>query len=420
MMEEISISVIVPVYNVEKYLEECIQSIQKQNFEKLEIICVEDCSTDNSLAVLQECAAKDERITILQNEENMGLSCARNRGMETAKGKYLMFVDSDDMLAENALQELYQYAESQNVNGVLFDVNALIEGEVARERYENTEVFAEDDMEERIYHQEELLKIFSDKHNWKMEAWRYFWKREALMESGICFYPGLIHEDNLFSFYAWMEIDQVAYLKKKYYIYRKRDNSIVFSMNYRRVESLFLIFNEIVQYWKKHHFDEMVDEAIRIYLDTIYRQFQQKKRYFNNYEQLSLGHPADGFLFEKFWNQREATFKYAVLNDEKVQRLKTASKVIVYGAGNVGGEAIELLEQLQIHITAIAVTSLKNNSTTIKGYVIRNICDLAGWKDEAIVLIAAVKRHHESIKAELDKYGFENVITFDCEEREIK
>ena len=104
--QDICVSVIIPVYNVENYLKACLQSVQKQNIEEIEIICVEDCSTDGSLEVLEACAQEDKRIVILKNEKNEGLSYSRNRGMLAARGSYLMYVDSDDLLAENALIEL--------------------------------------------------------------------------------------------------------------------------------------------------------------------------------------------------------------------------------------------------------------------------------------------------------------------------
>lgn len=103
------VSVIIPVYNVEKYLRQCLDSVINQTLTDIEIICVDDGSTDSSLAILEEYASKDDRIKILK-QQNAGAGVARNTGLTIAKGEYLYFFDSDDFLELNALEKLYQQA----------------------------------------------------------------------------------------------------------------------------------------------------------------------------------------------------------------------------------------------------------------------------------------------------------------------
>ena len=100
------ISVIIPVYNVEKYIEDCLNSILVQTLKDFEIICIDDCSTDNSLQIIETYTHKDKRIKILKNKKNEGPSYTRNIGIEMAQGEYIYFLDSDDMIEKNALQEL--------------------------------------------------------------------------------------------------------------------------------------------------------------------------------------------------------------------------------------------------------------------------------------------------------------------------
>ena len=104
------ISVIIPVYNCEEYLPVCINSVLKQSFSDLEIICINDCSTDSSLEVLKYFAKLDSRIKILENPENKGLSYTRNKGIKYAKGDYVFFLDSDDWISPNTFKELYENA----------------------------------------------------------------------------------------------------------------------------------------------------------------------------------------------------------------------------------------------------------------------------------------------------------------------
>lgn len=113
------VSIIIPIFNVEDYLVECLDSVINQTFRNMEIICIDDVSTDNSLNILREYALKDSRIIILQNEHNGGLSYTRNVGLEKASGDYVLFVDSDDRIDENLILSVIEKAD--NVDMVCFD-----------------------------------------------------------------------------------------------------------------------------------------------------------------------------------------------------------------------------------------------------------------------------------------------------------
>ena len=109
MAADIKISVIIPVYNAEKYLRECLDSVIEQTLQEIEIICVDDGSTDNSLAILKEYTQKDERLKIIE-QANRGAGAARNLGMAVALGEYLAFLDADDLYYPQALAQAYSVA----------------------------------------------------------------------------------------------------------------------------------------------------------------------------------------------------------------------------------------------------------------------------------------------------------------------
>ena len=116
------VSVIIPVYNTEKYLRKCLESVINQTLKDIEIICINDCSTDDSLKILND--IKDERLKILNLPQNSGVSFARNRGIDEAKGEYISFVDSDDFIAPDFLEKLYnksQGADAVKGNIYLYD-----------------------------------------------------------------------------------------------------------------------------------------------------------------------------------------------------------------------------------------------------------------------------------------------------------
>ena len=107
----IKISVIVPVYNVEDYLKECLDSIINQTLKEIEILCIDDCGTDNSIDILREYSKKDNRIKIISHKENKGLGPARNTGINEAKGEYISFIDSDDFISKDYYENLYNTAK---------------------------------------------------------------------------------------------------------------------------------------------------------------------------------------------------------------------------------------------------------------------------------------------------------------------
>lgn len=120
-MNNIKISVIVPVYNTEKYLRRCLDSIINQNFREIEIIIVNDCSTDNSLKIINDYIKQDDRIILINKEKNKGLSAARNSGIGIARGEYIAHIDSDDWIEQNYFKDMYEYAIKNEAEIVISD-----------------------------------------------------------------------------------------------------------------------------------------------------------------------------------------------------------------------------------------------------------------------------------------------------------
>lgn len=110
-----SVSKIVPVYNVEEYLDDCLISLMSQTYENIQIFCIDDCSEDSSLEILEYYQKLDNRIKIIKNRINSGLSVSRNKGINVATGKYLMFVDSDDWLDKQSIEKLVYCAEKMKL-----------------------------------------------------------------------------------------------------------------------------------------------------------------------------------------------------------------------------------------------------------------------------------------------------------------
>lgn len=128
-----TISIIVPVYNTQSYLEKCIESLMNQTFRDIEIICIDDCSSDNSKKILEQMSAKDKRVKVIYHEQNQGTLQARKHGVNRATGKYIMFVDSDDQLELHACENLYEHMCNENVDMIQFGTNLVTSSNVSEE-----------------------------------------------------------------------------------------------------------------------------------------------------------------------------------------------------------------------------------------------------------------------------------------------
>jgi glycosyltransferase EpsH len=211
------ISIIVPVYNVEKYLPKCLDSIINQTFTDFECICINDGSPDNSLTILQEYASKDNRIKII-NQENKGLPYVRNIGLEAVGCPYVAFVDSDDWLDKNYLQILYKTIEETNSDVVACNYEKY---------YEKENKFVSDILpQERKFCVQDKLSSKIEKAYAQPTVWNKIIKTKLLKDNDIKFFEGRANEDSPFISQIFLYSNKVVYVEKPLYFYRIRENSI--------------------------------------------------------------------------------------------------------------------------------------------------------------------------------------------------
>ncbi len=203
------ISVIVPVYNVEPYLPQCLDSLIEQTFKDIEIICVNDGSTDGSLNILNHYAAKDSRIKVI-DKPNGGVSSARNSGLDAAQGEYISFVDSDDWLKRNAYEEIIMSAK-KHVDMVIFGYYEFLEGNL-------TETGAK-----KVLKQFEQEKIPFEKLvlNFCNSIWDKIYRRDFLQKNHLRFQEHLIiAEDGFFNLQCVFNRPTIQTIGQSYYCYR--------------------------------------------------------------------------------------------------------------------------------------------------------------------------------------------------------
>lgn len=207
------ITIVVPVYNVESYLKECIDSICAQSYQNLEIILVDDGSTDSSGSICDAYARKDARITVI-HQQNKGLSEARNSGMRKAGGTYLMFVDSDDVVAVHLVEHLAELCHK--IPAQIAVCNFLY--------YNGNHKKTENSAETNIMEQEEALRELCRDRKIKNFAWGKLYER-SLFE-GIAFPAGQLFEDINTTYKVFLKSDRVVYSSMIGYYYRVRPGAI--------------------------------------------------------------------------------------------------------------------------------------------------------------------------------------------------
>ena len=233
------ISVIIPVYNVEKYLPKCLDSICNQSFRDIEIICVNDGSSDNSLDILNDYALTDSRIKII-DQENQGLGASRNNGLEHAKGNYVYFIDSDDYLDLTALEKLHDNAISNDSDIVLFKFQTFDDNDNVHNRgveFRIDEIFGDID-----YGSFSFTYVDVKKHvlNTAFSACLKLYKKDFLDSHNFTFPENLSFEDIPFHVKVMIEASRISFLNESLYYYRSNPTSILNSS-----ANAFDIFEEI-------------------------------------------------------------------------------------------------------------------------------------------------------------------------------
>ncbi|MDR2007592.1 MAG: glycosyltransferase [Alphaproteobacteria bacterium] len=218
---KIKVSLVVPFYNMELYLDDCIKSLINQDMSDMEIILVDDASPDGSLAIAQKYAAKDNRIKIIRHEVNKHIGGARNTGLANANGEYILFIDSDDYLIDdsNIISNLYKQANGNNTDLVIFDYKRDIEGKLS---YISSPKLISD---KYSFNSSSSIANFLLNHYTFNAVWACFYKRDFLQKHNFTFTENNPIDDKVNP--LWMlKTESVIYLPKAYYVWRYREGSV--------------------------------------------------------------------------------------------------------------------------------------------------------------------------------------------------
>ena len=235
----IRISIIIPVFNVENYIERCLLSVLQQDYEGIELIIVDDCSPDKSMSIAEN-LLKNSRFTVkfITHKQNSGLSAARNSGIRNASGNYLYFLDSDDELySANAISTLVRIVNTTHADCVIGNYQ---------------QIKREIDYISKRYSQEKLLKGYRDiTHAFAagdipIMAWNKLISKDFLLENELFFKEGLVNEDELWTFRLILDANSIALTGTPTYRYYVREGSIMTDKILVRLESAVEIYSEMV------------------------------------------------------------------------------------------------------------------------------------------------------------------------------
>lgn len=406
---DIKISVIIPVYNAEQYLYECMDSIVKQTLKEIEIIAVNDGSTDASLSILNQYARKYDNIAILI-QKNQGPGSARNNGIRHAKGKYLIFIDPDDFYPTNdCLEALYRAAEENNA--------LICGGIIMRNRFGiRTKMEAAGRSSSEKYHLNKMVKVrdYPDAYSYQ----RYLFKADLIKENNIYFPDYRRFQDPPFAVKAMTCAGEFYELDKEVYDYRighkevnySLENSIGVLCGVRDVLKIAQEYDWIKLYENRF---KNIDKSYMIPFykysycgnrevdDTIEEINEIVKKWIGNEESLIV-------TKEKVQKTREHCQKERKMI---IETLRNDGKKIIYGDGQEARKFLEWYQSELNNVIGIAVTKAQDNADKfLAGLCVKEVEEYLSYSREALVMIVTVPQYREEIEQNLKRLGFHNIL----------
>ncbi|MDE7322317.1 MAG: glycosyltransferase [Lachnospiraceae bacterium] len=422
------ISILVPVYNVEKYLSACIDSILAQTFTDFEVICMDDGSTDRSGAILDAYALKDSRIKVI-HKENSGYGKTMNMALSKAEGRYIGIVESDDTIEMDMYQNLYKAVAEYDLDFVKADFYAVWDNEdgTVQKQYFNLT----DDL--TMYNRVLNPNLELDSYLLKKFTWNALYRKELLLEHNIRYNetPGASFQDNGFWFQTFYWAKRAMFLDKAVYNYRQ-DNMLSSVHDRKKVYAMKNEFDFIRSFMIKHSdtpeglYPICFHLRMLAYIGTLQRIdlslkkefakviakerdfYQEQNEACYDYmtrEQISIIKNPIGYVEDVLIQYREITGDV----------ISGYSNVIVYGAGVHGERIVYRVKEAKAdnQTIKVAVTSLNGRNIVCQGETVCEISDCVDDKGSSLVILA-VKENSDAFYEMLDclkKYMFPHIIS---------
>ena len=247
------VTVVIPVFNSEKWLDDCLSRVLAQTGVTLEVLAINDGSTDDSRNLLQRYAETDPRLTIL-DQPNSGQSVGRNAGIDAAAGRYLVFLDSDDYWPHDTLAPLVARADDETLDVLLFDCHAFQDGAVPTEIWKRYETYYQRSRDYTAVRPGDQMIVAMRAHrDYRPHVGMYLARTEYVRRSGVRFIPGIVHQDNPYTFRLLLHAERVAHAKSDIYARRIRPGSTITALDSSRsAKGYFLSYVEMMRELRLH------------------------------------------------------------------------------------------------------------------------------------------------------------------------
>lgn len=407
------ISILIPAYNVEKYIGECIESVLRQDLNDFEIICVDDASTDNTLSILEQYAGMDSRIRIYRHEINKGQSGARNFALSHATGEYVYMLDADDKICDGALSALYAICKKDKLDVAGFETLQFMDDESLTDKlpaqmiqYRSTEVL--NGAGALIYCMEN--EVFS------LSVPTFMMRREYLKEIKLCFVEGILHEDVGYIFELITRAKRIRFLHDIYFKRRVRANSTMTKdFTDKNIEGYIKSFLKSFEIERVLTAQYKKDENIRFY--KAFRKWQRD--IYGRICQLYLisekdiyakpGGNIDESVRQIFHIIKLNNIGIAQTEDileGSIDHFDHVSEVYVCGTGQYTKRTINEMAALDIVVKGVLV-----KEKCKKSFMGFPIYEISSVEDKNTKVVLSVSRYYaDEYMAELKHYGFHNTM----------
>jgi len=428
------VSIIVPVYNVERYLRECLDSLIKQTLPDIEIICINDGSTDDSLEILKMYVQRDVRIKII-NKKNTGYGHSMNKGLHEASGIYIGIVESDDFVEPDMFEQLYSVAIKS-------------EAEIVKSNYieyRNGKNYFVELLKGMEYQKNISLNLFQNIFYKQPAIWSAIYKKSFLLENNIWFNetPGASYQDTAFNFKVLACVKQIFLLKEAFLHYRT-DNANSSVKSSAKVFCVCDEYNEINRFLDQN---SILKERYQYLVETLkFRTYQWNyKRLADQFKFEFLLRAVDefcaakhkGLLRQEYWSEEDWQAVHELMEKTEMFHYKkiiasqkadlytqgfllalSGKQIIIYGAGMVGKSVAKYIKRNCMAITCFAVSDLDGNASEVDSIPVYRINDLEKYKATSVVLVSTKDTDQLEIIEFLHQKGFSHVIAMDFELRE--
>lgn len=313
-MNSVAVSIIVPIYNVEKYLKNTLESIARQSMCNIEVIMVNDGSTDGSAEIALEYCDKYDYFTLI-NRSNGGLSAARNTGIDAAKGEYIYFLDSDDFIEENAIEKLYKQCKEDDLDLLRFVAFSFNDGTTDYKWDKNSGYYYHGEYS-GVYKGTDFYSMSVKNGDYYPSCCLIFAKRKILVDNDLRFLDGILHEDNIFNFQLTILCERVAVLNEPLYYRRIRNGSITQKPNWKKKNnSLCIMAEKTDAFIEQYNVSNIIGSLqMRMYVSQMILNWNRMSREDKKSEETSNHFERMKLLVDKYLNGGEKSIKLFYFN----------------------------------------------------------------------------------------------------------